>query len=66
MSSYYEEFSKALSIFDKYDHFKSVSAEHDEIYAGPSPSKVSPEDISELDKLGWHPVEEYDCFRKFV
>ena len=61
----YENFTTALGIFSKYEKEGSISAEHDIIYAGPSPSQVSFEDKVTLAELGWH-ESEYDCFYKFV
>lgn len=41
------------------------AANHDEIWGGPNPEKVSPEDKLALEELGWH---DYDgeSFHKFV
>lgn len=64
--STWAEFAEAFTIFAKYDMtYQGVSAEHDEIYAGPPPYDVSDYDLVKLDKLGWRP-SEYDCFQKFV
>lgn len=62
----YDEMIEALKIFDKYEHIQALSAEHDIIYAGPSPSQVTDEDVTRLEELGWHAEMEYDCFYKFV
>ena len=62
----YEKLIKALEIFNKYDHpGKYVSAEHDELFAGPEASVVSPEDLATLDELGWRP-SEYGGFQSFT
>ena len=60
----YEKLIAALQIFNKYGHSKFLSAEHDEIFAGPEPSDVSAEDIAELEKLGWRAGES--GFSSFV
>lgn len=63
--TFYSKFIEALTIFQKYDHWQNLSAEHDEVYAGPSPEVVSAEDLARLEELGWH---EHDgsCFMRFV
>lgn len=62
----YEKLRKALDIFAKYEHRPWLSAEHDELFAGPDPSVVSAEDIEALDQLGWSVSSEPDMFRLFV
>lgn len=65
--SKYSDWAEAFTIFAKYDDKQyGVSAEHDEVYAGPSPSSVSEDDIEKLDSLGWTASEDYDCFHKFT
>jgi hypothetical protein len=63
--SYYEELIRALQIFKEYDSDEFMSAEHDEIHAGPNPELVSAEHIAELEELGWHP-SEWNSFYHFV
>lgn len=60
----YDEFIRAFEIFRKYPQDEMVTAEHDEVYAGPDPRIVSDEDKAELEKLGWTP--KYTWFRKYV
>lgn len=62
----YQPYIEAFQIFNKYDHFKQVSAEHDEIYAGPSPDVLNKEDLEKIIELGWLPDNENDCFYRFV
>lgn len=62
----YEKFIAAFKIFAKYPHTGGISAEHDIVYAGPSPEDVSQEDIDALDELGWHIDEWASGFSKFV
>ena len=45
---------------------RSVGAGHDVIYAGPNPSTVSDEKRVELEALGWHVEDEFDCFYHFI
>ncbi len=42
-----------------------VSAEHDEIWAG-TVSLATPEQIADLEVLGWNADKENDSFYKFV
>jgi len=61
----YDDYINALNIFAKYPHREHLSAEHDIIYAGPSPDEVTSEDKATLEELGWH-ESDADCFYKFV
>lgn len=62
----YDELQAALAIFKTYGGSQWLSAEHDEIHAGPSPKDVSEEHILQLDALGWHPDGSYDSFYYFT
>lgn len=63
----YQHMARAMEIFASYDDDSaSVSAEHDEIYAGPDPTVVSAEHIAELGQLDWHPVPDSNTFRMFT
>lgn len=62
----YENFIAALTIFNKYEHSKFLSAEHDEIFAGPPFAAVSAEDLAELERLGWRQDDYGESFSKFV
>ena len=62
----YKNLITALGVFSKYQPNGNISAEHDTLYAGPSPADVSEADAVVLDGLGWHPSDEYDCFYAFV
>ena len=61
----YDRIIEALTIFSKYEHLQGISAEHDEIHAGPLPSIVNDEDLARLEELGWHDSGD-DGFYKFV
>jgi hypothetical protein len=61
----YHDLARAFEIFGAYPGIQSISAEHDEIYAGPDVGIVSPEHVAELERLGWLPCE-YECFRRFT
>jgi len=63
---YYDELQVALSIFKSYGGSQWLSAEHDEIHAGPDPKIVSKEHIRKLEALGWHPDESYGSFYYFT
>ena len=62
-------YAEAFSIFAKYgaeDSYCNVSAEHDELYAGPEPDIVTATDTQRLNELGWSPDKRTNCFRKFT
>lgn len=61
----YQELMRAFEIFNSYEGSQFASAEHDIIYAGPSPELVSDEHKAELKELGWNP-SEYDSFYYFT
>lgn len=61
-----QQMIRAFQIFDEYDGYQDISAEHDVIYAGPDPENVSVADKAELASLGWHPEREFGCFRRFT
>lgn len=50
-----------LQICEKYGA-DYVSAEHDIIYLGPDPFVMSDEDIENMENLGCHRQEEYECW----
>lgn len=61
----YESWAEAFTIFARYlpnEDWSQVAAEHDIIYAGPSPSVVSAEDTARLEVLGWSVEHDYECF----
>lgn len=62
----YDKYIEAFKIFDKYDHFKNIHVEHDTMFAGPDPEKVSDEDLGKLIEIGWMPDSENGCFYVFV
>jgi hypothetical protein len=63
----YAAWAEAFAIFAKYNSdFHQISAEHDIVYAGPEPSKVSDEDKSRLEQLNWHIDEHLDSFYHHV
>lgn len=59
------ELIEALQIIKKYEPEASVAgADHDIIYLGGDPEKISPEDTKRLDVLGCH-VQD-GCWCRFV
>lgn len=65
-----EEWQEAFAIFAKYDRgdgeFEFV-AEHDEVWFGPDPARVSDEDLARLHELGWNKDWDHgESFHKFV
>ena len=60
--------AEAFQIFSKYGKGEyRTQAEHDVIYAGPSPNDVSSEDRKRLKEIGWHEDEEGPgCFGYFT
>lgn len=58
----YNDLIGGILIFSKYDHIDNYSAEHDIIYAGPSPANVSEQDKEILETFGWYVDDSYDCF----
>lgn len=65
----HKEWIESINIFASYadggtDSSFEISAEHDELYAGPDPETVSEEDKKRLDELGW--FESDGCFQRFV
>lgn len=63
MSSQIKRISEGLIIFQKYPNSDDVMAEHDIIYAGPSPTNVIPEDLARLAELGWADRDGLDNFQ---
>ena len=66
MSTPHDSFKKVvegLNILVKYPN-SSISAEHDQIWAGPFENEVKPEDKEKLEELGWSIKD--DCYRTFV
>lgn len=62
-----DEWIESFEIFKKYEATGGLEAvEHDEVYAGPDPKVVSPEDLKRLDELGWHESEYGEGFHAFV
>lgn len=59
---------KALTILAKYmdDNVRNPTyCEHDELMVMVMPEDVSQEDVEQLDKLGFFPSEEDECFKSF-
>jgi hypothetical protein len=45
---------RGLELLAKYEPEASVDAQHDELFSGgPPPDEMSPDDVAELDSLGW-------------
>jgi len=48
------EWIESFQIFEKYGCPEGlIAAEHDEVYAGPDPELIAPEDRARLEELGW-------------
>lgn len=63
----YLELAEAFAIFTRCDpDGADVSAGHDEMWAGPDPSKVSAEDKARLEVLGWHDYGDGNGFHTFI
>ena len=64
----YDKISEGFDIFRQFldENDRDVSVDHDVIYAGPPPSIVPGHIQEKLEKLGWHPCNEHNCFYKFV
>lgn len=62
----YGRMARAFQIFDSYGtERQGVSAEHDQIWAGPDPADVTDEHIAELEQLGWHTDRAHNTFYAF-
>lgn len=67
MPSTNNEWIEAFLIFNKY-----IGEEYEgggiyrstvyEVFGGPSPEQVTPEDMKRLDELGWHPYEDISFY----
>lgn len=58
-----DDLIKALTILRKYGNPDyPTHCEHDELLVLIDPSKVSDEDVQELEKLGFHEENSQDCF----
>jgi hypothetical protein len=67
MSSVYDEMARAFTIFASYpDERPGISAEHDEIWAGPNPAVMTAEDLAELEQLRWMPDHAHETFHRFT
>lgn len=63
----YADMARAMQIFASYNgQREDISAEHDEIFAGPDPAAVSAEHLDELEGLNWLPVRGLNTFRYFT
>ena len=60
----YGRMARAFQIFDAYDNGdeQGINAQHNELWAGPDPTRVDPGHIEELADLGWHASHENDSF----
>lgn len=68
---YMECFIKGIRVLEKYmdeDELKNhyFSADHDIIYLGVPPEKVSDEDKQLLDELGFHEENHHECWGWFT
>jgi len=71
MKNEWAEWAEAFRIFSKYPHTGEasdslVSAQRDEVFAGPDPSIVDEVDRQRLQELGWHSHDEFECFHKYT
>lgn len=66
--SVYQQWARAFEIFASYPHerFEGVSAQHDEVFAGPDPAVVSAEHLAELEAMNWLADQQYSTFRRFT
>jgi hypothetical protein len=64
----YADYRQAFEIFGRYPDPDggNLSAEHDQLWAGPDPADVSLDDLRILNDLGWHADPNNGCFHKFV
>jgi hypothetical protein len=62
----YRAWAEAFQIFMKYEEDFDISAEHDQIWAGPSINLPSEEDRQRLLELGWHIDHDIERFYHFV
>lgn len=63
----FKALAEAFTIFAKYEEGEyKTKADHDTIYSGPEPEKVSEEDKKRLEELGWEPSEGGEGFVRFV
>ena len=62
-----EDLIRALRIFMKYENRHAPThCEHDILMiVGIDPNSVTPQDMTELDELGFFVSEEFDCFASF-
>lgn len=60
------EMAQSFRIFARYEQAAKLGQDHDVIYAGPDPAKVSPEDLEQLEANGWRVCEDYDCFQLYT
>ena len=66
----FAEWIESLKIFAKYapegmEAMVNLHPEHDEIFMGPNPAVVSPEDNARLEELRWHP-SDYESYYRFT
>jgi len=71
MKNEWAEWAEAFTIFSKYPHTgesndELVSAQRDEVFAGPNPSIVDEVDRQRLQELGWDEEVEFECFHKYT
>lgn len=58
---------EGLNILQKYGLTVEVDAQHDVIYAGPGINgELTVEEQAEMEKIGWHWDEEFDCWAIFT
>jgi hypothetical protein len=62
----YAAWAEAFMIFARYqppDRWCDVVAEHDALYAGPTPDEMTPEDRERLERLGWRTDPNVDGWK---
>jgi hypothetical protein len=60
---------RGLEIIMKYEPDAETAAEHDEIFCGDyqkTSSKMTKEELEEMEGLGWHGRERDNCWAKFT
>lgn len=67
----FAQWIESMKIFAKYskdglDTYANVHAAHDEIFMGPDPEDVSPEDNARLEELGWFESSYGGSYHRFA
>jgi hypothetical protein len=67
MTKSWEGTAEAYSIFANYSEKRHdpITIHGNAVFAGPSPSKVTPAEIDRLEELGWYRIDRLNCFCKY-